>query len=289
MARCGRQSWASGDAVRGAAREVARGWVRGWVRGVERAFTLVELLVVVAVIALLVSLLLPSLSGARETARTVICQSNTKQVMLAMINYGSVYKVLPGTYWQGAQNLDWSGKQNTRYTSNPNAWRHPMETSVLWEYVSGLDRITECPSAKRSANGLYDYTMIIRMAGARVDLAHTVNYPTNPASAASPVKAFPAMPIMVEEHAKFYNISFPDGSFAGQDQWVARHNGPNRGAHVGLLDGSVMLFAAPRGPRDDIEEPADLNAAALRLRLGARVFTLNNSSAAEFGWVNRPR
>lgn len=51
------------------------------------AFTLIELLVVIAVIALLVSILLPTLRGAREMARQVVCANNLRQFALAMTTY----------------------------------------------------------------------------------------------------------------------------------------------------------------------------------------------------------
>lgn len=73
----------------------------------RRAFTLVELLIVIAIISVLIAILLPALSAARVAAKRVACQSNLRQIGIAMQMYANEYKgYLPaprgGVAWAGA-------------------------------------------------------------------------------------------------------------------------------------------------------------------------------------------
>jgi prepilin-type N-terminal cleavage/methylation domain-containing protein len=264
------------------------------------AFTLIELLVVIAIIAILVAILLPAIGKARETGRTVICTSNVKQIMLAFSSYATDYKVIPGMYWQGnPQNMDWSGRNNALYTSNPNAYSHPIQSSVMYDYISGADQVLTCPSARRQANNFYDYTAIIRFAGARFDKEWRMTYPKNPLNPAAGVESFRAVPLLIEEHDEFYNRPVDDGSFANLDQFSTRHNartsgsdGGGRGGacNIGYMDASAGLFRPPTGTNDRAEEAADLTANHLRLiKARGTNFAIGSSSAQEFGWYNRAR
>jgi prepilin-type N-terminal cleavage/methylation domain-containing protein/prepilin-type processing-associated H-X9-DG protein len=72
-------------------------------RNTRRAFTLIELLVVISIIAILAAILFPVFARARENARRASCQSNLKQLGLAVLMYTQDYDEqaysAPGYSW----------------------------------------------------------------------------------------------------------------------------------------------------------------------------------------------
>jgi len=107
----------------------------------KRGFTLVELLVVISIIAMLLSILIPSLSRARESARSVVCGSNLRQ-------FGLVF----GMY---AQNNNDKFMPYRWYADPSQDTFDYFWMKTLRSYYGKVDDIRFCPTANKKTDMLY--------------------------------------------------------------------------------------------------------------------------------------
>ncbi len=102
----------------------------------KNGFTLIELLVVIAIISILSSMLLPTFAKAKESARKVVCNSNLKQVKMAVSIYAMDYDErfpVAWPFWAGQANQQLAVpalQQNLRtvlgqYAKHPGIWWCP--------------------------------------------------------------------------------------------------------------------------------------------------------------------
>src|SRR5258708_2795499 len=110
---------------------------------IKQGFTLIELLVVIAIIAILAAILFPVFAQARESARSASCQSNVKQICLAVMMYIQDYdeKFNPSRYDTVGPTRD-TPYQPWNVTKN----EHTGWESLVYPYVKNT-QIFHCPSA----------------------------------------------------------------------------------------------------------------------------------------------
>lgn len=66
----------------------------------KKGFTLVELLVVISISAMLLAFIMPSLDKIRENAKTVVCSSNIKQLVICLQLYENENACFPPSFYR---------------------------------------------------------------------------------------------------------------------------------------------------------------------------------------------
>lgn len=220
------------------------------------AFTLIELLVVIAIIAILAGMLLPALGKAKESARSVVCKSNMRQITLGMMLYlDDNSEFLP---WSGGvdRNLTpdwvWGGQPNTQPNS-PRAWAsrdygfHP-ESGSVFNYVTGGERVVKldvthtneykvyrCPSTGRLGKAQrVNFSM-----NSKIDINQALSdrRNTGPRGVKASSVATPSEKVLLvnEDSATMRNASFTPGGTAANGSFVT-HNGR---INMAFIDGHI--------------------------------------------------
>lgn len=120
----------------------------------SEAFTLVELLVVVSIIALLLSILMPSLSKARECARSTVCRSNLKQIYMAY----TLYRI---DHARGPVGFTWGGNLRPNW-SIPSPNPYPAWSGWFSRREYGLGYYLEVKKSKYKSDGSVDVGITAR-------------------------------------------------------------------------------------------------------------------------------
>jgi prepilin-type processing-associated H-X9-DG protein/prepilin-type N-terminal cleavage/methylation domain-containing protein len=186
------------------------------------AFTLIELLVVIAIISILAAMLLPALSRAKESARSMRCLSQMRQIGLAVRLYAE-------------ENEDeFPRSQHSAFSHGQLTWGRAIASQLGFNKVTWtnlLSGVYHCPSDRRAAPWSYGQNVYFEL-GPADDyegkpqiwrLTSSVNHPSATVlfaeSASSADHIMPnfwvvpqdALDVASLRHSKRSNYAFVDG------------------------------------------------------------------------------
>lgn len=116
----------------------------------RRGFTMIELLTTIAIVAILAAILLPVFTAAKDSARKSTCQSNLRQVSIAMALYLQDYD-------------DRFAPPNYRIASDSSAENDRTWVQVLLPYVRSFT-VFKCPSdysKRKDPHATFDEDLVI--------------------------------------------------------------------------------------------------------------------------------
>jgi prepilin-type N-terminal cleavage/methylation domain-containing protein/prepilin-type processing-associated H-X9-DG protein len=113
----------------------------------KKGFTLTELIVVISIIAALLSFLIPTLAVSKERAKTIMCSSNQKQVIMVMLLYVNDNSTFPYAFKPDPINQPPGGFLKG-YQYNDKGWWWQNYIEGYLGQLKSPEKVLECPSRK---------------------------------------------------------------------------------------------------------------------------------------------
>jgi len=255
-----------------------------------RCFTLLELLIVMTILAVVAALVVPAGAMAWETAYMAECQSNMRQLCMAMFRFAAKHDGrLPGGK-DDPPSLEWLG--DSEEAEEEGLWLCP-QNGALYTYVRS-EKLYVCPKDRRYSqeeaeawgkkplfepglgNGRFSYTMPKILAGASLRLLLR-SYSHYKDIAGDRQRMM--VPMLIEEDPEHWlGTKDWDGSWRKSDAFSDRHFD---GCTIGFVDGHV----------ENRKMPPLMNADDLKLQtmMGERSFGKDEDWRWEKGidhWYN---
>ena len=212
------------------------------------AFTLIELLVVIALIAILAALLLPTLGRARDSAKSIQCLNQMRQISLATRLYAE------------ENNDEFPRSQHSAFANRQLPWERNLApflgvTGSATAWTNLLNGIYHCPKDEKPGHLSYGFNYFF-------EVGPDDDYPGKPATwrklslLPKPATTVNYAEISIGADHVMPALSWVNSADAAGELAARRHNGK---ANYAFVDGHAELLPLARTfnpPQVDLWNPA---------------------------------